>query len=79
DARLASRLRKTVIAASIMGGGLFLGHKQLLVWLEGDTLVRSGALALLVLGGMVLYGLAIQITGAARLSELKSQLRGSGS
>jgi putative peptidoglycan lipid II flippase len=79
DARLATRLRKTVLAATIMGGGLFLGHKQLLVWLEGDTLVRSGALALLVLGGMVLYGLAIQITGAARIGELKSQLRGPGS
>jgi putative peptidoglycan lipid II flippase len=76
DARLANRLRKTVIAATIMGGGLFLGHSQLTNWLAGDTTLRIAALVILVLGGMALYGLAVQISGAARFSELKSQLRG---
>ena len=76
DARLTRRLRKTVIAATVMGVGLFLAHRQILDWLAGDTATRIAALAVLVLGGMVLYGLAVQISGAARLQELKSQLRG---
>ncbi|MBT7747159.1 MAG: murein biosynthesis integral membrane protein MurJ [Alphaproteobacteria bacterium] len=78
DARLAHRLRKTVVAATIMGAGLFFGHRQLLDWLAGDTSTRIAALAILVLGGGILYGLAVQISGAARLGELKSQLRGNG-
>jgi putative peptidoglycan lipid II flippase len=76
DLRLARRLRKTVVAATIMGGGLFLAHKQLLDWLAGDLVMRITALTILVGGGVVLYGLAVQFSGAARLGELKSQLRG---
>ena len=75
DARLASRLRKTVISASIMGGGLFVLHDQLLGWLVGDTSERMAALAILVGFGIALFGLAAQISGAAKISDLKSQLR----
>ena len=78
EPRLARRLRKTVVSATIMGAGLFLAHQQLQPWLDGDSVMQITALAVLVVGGMVLYGLAAQISGAAQIGELKSQLRNPG-
>ena len=75
DARLARRLRKMVISATIMAGALYFGHQQLAGWLAADQMMKTAALVLLVGGGMVVYGLAAQISGAAQLGELKSQLR----
>ncbi len=74
DARLLSRLPRIVLASALMGGVLAAAG-----WLSRDLLavpgLRFAVLGALVALGLVTYGAAVFVTGAARLSELKSMLR----
>jgi putative peptidoglycan lipid II flippase len=75
DKRLLQRLVRIVCAAALMALGLWLG-----AWLLGDWLVRSdllgvGALAVLVLAGVIVYGGSAQLLRATSLSEMRGMLR----
>ena len=74
DDRLRRRLPRIVLSAAVMGAALW-GLQHLL----GDALYtptqRYGALALLVLGGMVTYALAAFATGAARPADFTAGFR----
>ncbi|MBT3557136.1 MAG: murein biosynthesis integral membrane protein MurJ [Rhodospirillales bacterium] len=70
DARLCSRLPRTIVAAAIMGLGLYAGLDNAMPWLDGTVVQRASALAVLVGGGLVVFGLCAQISGAARISDL---------
>ena len=75
DARLKARLPRIAAAAAVMGGALAAVTSQLGGVLAGPPVPRAIVLAGLIGGGLALYGLAAQLLGAARLSELKRMLR----
>jgi putative peptidoglycan lipid II flippase len=75
DARLADRLWRMVLATAAMAAGLLALAQALAPWFAGATSWRVGALALLVGGGLVIYGLAAQALRAATLGELAGYLR----
>ena len=82
DARLVTRLPLIVIASAVMGAALWAAAAHALPFAE--ALMPGGwtqqalsivALAVLVAGGMALYAGLCQITGAARLSDLRQAMR----
>ena len=82
DARLARRLPLILLAAAAMGVGLWAaaGHADRAAaslmpggWTQ--EAIGVAALAVLVLGGMAFYAGLCQLTGAARLSDLRQVLR----
>ncbi len=75
DARLRARLPRILVVTALMGAALVAGAWGLSGWLAAGDPWRSLALALLVAGGIVVYGLGAQGLGAARIGELKSLLR----
>ena len=76
DGRFRRRAPRILAAALGMGAGLLLGASLLAPWLEaGSTLVRFGALALLVSGGVVLFGGLAQWLGGADLADVKAFLK----
>lgn len=74
DTRLTRRLPRIITASAVMGVALW-GLMSLL----GDMLTPGGprylALALLVFGGMAVYGLAAVVCGAISPQDLKAGLR----
>ncbi|MBF0093147.1 MAG: murein biosynthesis integral membrane protein MurJ [Alphaproteobacteria bacterium] len=76
DARLRSRLPRLFFSCSVLGGVMALGLRGLEPFLSGPLAVRSAALALLVAGGLGAFALLAQLTGLARLSDLRSMMRG---
>ena len=74
DDRYRQRLGRIVLAAFIMGLGLVMGATALSPLL-GTAGWRYLALFVLVLWGLVLYGIAGQLLGAFRLSEFGRALR----
>ena len=72
DARLGRALPRMLLSAAGLGLALWLAAGWLAAPLSGSTGERIGALLALVLGGMVLYGALVQVTGAARLDELRA-------
>jgi putative peptidoglycan lipid II flippase len=75
DARLRSRVPRILFSAALMAGGLWWGASYLAPFFAGSLEQKIPALAALVLAGLAIFGLAAQVTGAARLSDLKSALR----
>jgi putative peptidoglycan lipid II flippase len=75
DAQLRRRLPRLALAALLMGAALWAGERLLDPFLTGSVLMRFAALAALVGAGGLLYLLACFVTGAYRLSDLKSLLR----
>lgn len=75
DARLRNRLPRTVLATVLMTAALAVGAWSLAAPLAAGDPWRPLALAGLVMGGMVVYGLAAQVSGAASLGEIKAMLR----
>jgi putative peptidoglycan lipid II flippase len=77
DQRLRNRLPRILLSAAVMGAGLLgLGHLLAGNYAEGAGFTAAAwGLVLLVTAGIVLYFAASQITGAARLSELRQALR----
>ena len=74
DDRYRKRIGRIVLASFLMGVVLVVAS-TLLIPLLGTPGWRYLALALLVFGGMVVYGLAGQALGAFRISEFSTALR----
>ncbi|MDX2308590.1 MAG: murein biosynthesis integral membrane protein MurJ [Hyphomicrobium sp.] len=77
DDRLRRSLPMIVLSSAIMGAALYGGAIWLSPWLTEahGILPRFSALAVLILGGTVIYFLAAQLTGAARLQQIRQSLR----
>jgi putative peptidoglycan lipid II flippase len=75
DRQLRRRLPRLALAALIMGGTIFLLDPYADPYLTGPLLVRGAALAVLVGGGMAVYGLACFLTGAFALDDLRILLK----
>lgn len=75
DAALKRRLPRIALAAAAMGLGLWFAALELVGWFEGAQELRIAALALLVAGGLVLYGGLALISGAADRQALRALLR----
>ena len=76
DQRLRRRLPRIVLAslglaATLVAVGSGLGP----LWAEPSLLLRGGLLAALVVGGMAVFAMLAQITGAASFSELRNVAR----
>lgn len=70
------RLPRIVFASALMGAALYFGQSHLDVWLNHpDLWQRVGALAVLVLGGLIAYFIAIIAVGAASPRELAGLFR----
>ena len=78
DARAKKRLWPMAFASFAMAAVLLLLAWGLASWLSGPEHLRIGALAILVVAGVTVYGLAAQLFGAMDLRELKTLLRRSG-
>jgi putative peptidoglycan lipid II flippase len=74
DDRYRRRIGRIVLAAMIMGAVL-IGVATLLVPVLGTPGWRYPALAVLVVGGLVVYGAAGQVLGAFRVAEFRDALR----
>jgi putative peptidoglycan lipid II flippase len=75
DDRLRWRIWRIVLASALLGVVLWVGR----IALEPVFAVtRPGALALLILGGTVIYFIISHVLNAFRLSELKSAVKRSG-
>ncbi|WP_371055070.1 MULTISPECIES: murein biosynthesis integral membrane protein MurJ [unclassified Rhodosalinus] len=77
DARFATRLWRILLASGVMGAALVAGDRALgaALYLPGW---RYAALAALVAGGALVYLAAAHVTGALRLSEMRTALRRGG-
>jgi putative peptidoglycan lipid II flippase len=75
DARLRARLVRIVAAAVLLGVALWLAAQPLAGLLAESDLAGVAALAALVAGGLVLYGVLAQILGATSLVEMRAMLR----
>ncbi|MHA1597858.1 MAG: murein biosynthesis integral membrane protein MurJ [Alphaproteobacteria bacterium] len=76
DARLKRRLSGTLLASIGMGAALTFALPYGADMLGGGEAVRALGLAGLVVGGGVVFAVLAQVTGAARLSDIKSLYRG---
>lgn len=75
DHRLITRLLRMLIAAAAMGGALWLIAGVLAAPLAQSSPAGIAALALLVVAGMVVYGVLAQLLRATSLAEMRSMLR----
>jgi putative peptidoglycan lipid II flippase len=76
DARLASALPRIGMSAAALAVAIWFALALLEAPLNGTTPERVGALALLVVGGIVFYAAIAHVTDAARLGALRELLRG---
>lgn len=76
DARLKSRALKTLLATIGMAAALYYMGGPLVGLFEGAEIDRALALAVLVGGGLVVFAGLAQLTGAAKLSDVKGLYRG---
>lgn len=74
DSQLRRNLTKIIIVSIIMGSTLILGNFVLDVWLYQPG-IRYVGLAILVLGGLLVYGLAHLIMGTWDWNQLKGLIR----
>jgi putative peptidoglycan lipid II flippase len=75
DARLKSRLPRTVLASIGMATGLYVAMPGLAPWLAGAELERGLALFALIAGGLACFAVLAHLSGAARLGDIKSLRR----
>lgn len=78
DARLRARLPRSLAASLVMAAVLWALAQWLAAPLAGGDAQGIAALAVLVGGGLVVFALAAQLTGAARLGELRAMAKGGG-
>ncbi len=74
DTRFVARTLRVLAASAVMGAGLWAGAQALAPWFEGGA-ERYLALALLVLGGIAIYGAAGLALRAFAFSDFRSALR----
>ena len=76
DARLRSRLPRIAIASAVMAAALLLAagalHGHLAAAAAGP---RVAALTALIVGGLAVFAVSAQLTGAASLRDLSAMLR----
>jgi putative peptidoglycan lipid II flippase len=70
DAQLKRRAPRLALAALAMGLVLWAGQGLLMPYVHGTWALRIGALAVLVLAGMLVYGLATLVLGAFTREDL---------
>jgi putative peptidoglycan lipid II flippase len=72
------RLPLLLGAAALMGGAILLGHGALGGWFDitGSSLARLSSLAVLVVGGLSVYVMALQVLGVASVAGILASLRG---
>jgi len=75
DARLVARLPRTLAATAVMTAALWAGLTYGQPYLDDDFAGRALGLAVLIVGGLLLYAGTAQVTGAARLSEIRRLMR----
>jgi putative peptidoglycan lipid II flippase len=77
DARLRARLPRILISSLVMGLAVWaMAHWPLADALSGRPLSQVGAVVLLVLAGLILFGLLAVVTGGASAAEFRALLRG---
>ncbi len=75
DARLKDRLARICLASVGMAAVLFAAASGLAPMLAGGAAARGAALAMLVLGGLAVYGALALALGAAALADIRGALR----
>ena len=75
DQRLRQKAWRIILASAVMGLALWLGNSVVEANLGEGLLRRIAILAGFVGGGIAVYGLAIIVSGAYRLSEFKALIR----
>ena len=75
DNRLRKRVPLILLAALLMGGSLWGATLLLEPWFQEAFWLQVSALALLVTGGMMVFAVFCQLTGAISLSEFKGGFR----
>lgn len=78
DDRFKKRLPRIVAASVLLGLGLLAGERVLAGWLAAGSTLAIPALAILVLGGLAVYGALAVLLGAADLQELRAIARRRG-
>ncbi|MFN3230779.1 MAG: murein biosynthesis integral membrane protein MurJ [Alphaproteobacteria bacterium] len=76
DSRLKSRLPRLCLTTAAMGGLVWFMAPRISVWSGAAELDRIGAAALLVGAGALTFAVLAQLTGALRVHELRSLIRG---
>ena len=76
DQRTRKRLPRIVAASAVMGLGLWIAMRALDESLAGTRMEQIVGLIVLIAGGLLAYGIAAQIAGAARYSDFRALLRG---
>jgi putative peptidoglycan lipid II flippase len=75
DARLKTRLARTVVSSAVMAAVLWVAVRGLAPWLIAGSLGGIFALALVVVGGLVVYAVLAQFLGIMRWTEMRALLR----
>jgi putative peptidoglycan lipid II flippase len=77
DARLKRSLPLIILSSFVMGVVLWVTANLLEPWLDSgqNTVVRFSGLGVLVGSGLIAYGIAVHISGAAPLGQLMRSLR----
>ena len=75
DQRLKSRSVRTASSALVMGAALFIGVDFLMPQLAGASVEKALALMTLIAGGVAVFAICAQLTGAARVSDLRAFVR----
>lgn len=75
DRVLASHILRLALAAGLMAAALWFGEPLIEPLLGGNFEHRVGGLALLVGGGILVYSVAVFVTRAYSLAELRAVLR----
>jgi len=75
DARLKSRLARTVLASALMAGALWLAARGLAPWLVAGSVQGVAALVVVVVIGLAVYGGLAQFLGVMRWAEMRALLR----
>ena len=75
DNRATSRMARTLGATIVMSLGLFGAIEPLRPWLSGPSLQTAAALGLLIVGGILVYGVSASLFGAIRFEEIRDALR----
>jgi putative peptidoglycan lipid II flippase len=75
DARLKTRLARTVVSSAVMAAVLWVAVRGLAPWLIAGSLGGIFALALVVVVGLVVYAVLAQFLGIMRWTEMRALLR----
>ncbi len=76
DRRLLLKVFRIAFSAALMGGVLYALSAFLEPWPDRDLTGRAAALAILVVAGLGVYGLAAHFSGAVRAGEIRTLFTG---